>query len=124
MNDSAMQWLTDRASPLGTLACGLRRPDGNFVCHSVEETCPAATVEMILGHFDSIAGAVFTEFPAPSWSTAVRPAGTRPPLIAAREVLGRARDAAESQAGGRLLQPVSSQVEAEDDACNGKADAH
>jgi hypothetical protein len=69
MNDSAMQWLTDRASPPGTLACGLRRPDGNYVCHSVEETCPAETMEKILGQFDSIVGAVFTEPPAPSWST-------------------------------------------------------
>lgn len=69
MSDFALQWLTERASPPGTLACGLRRPDGNFVCHSVEETFPAVTVENILGHFDSVAGAVFTEAPAPCWST-------------------------------------------------------
>jgi len=69
MSDSALQWLTERASQPGTLACGLRRPDGNFVCHSVEETLPAATIENILGHFDSIAGAVFTEASAPCWST-------------------------------------------------------
>jgi len=69
MNDSALPWLTDRASPPGTLACGLRRPDGNFVCHSVEETCPAATIEEILAHFDLLAAAVFTEQPVPDWST-------------------------------------------------------
>jgi len=69
MNDSALQWLTDRASPPGTLACGLRRPDGNFVCHSVEETCPAATIEGILAHFDNLAAAIFTEQPVPDWST-------------------------------------------------------
>jgi hypothetical protein len=69
MNELALQWLTDRASLPGTLACGLRRPDGNFVCHSVEETLPAATIEIILGHFDSIAGAVFAEPLLPFWST-------------------------------------------------------
>jgi hypothetical protein len=69
MSDFALQWLTERASPPGTMACGLRSPDGNFVCHSVEETLPAAIIENILGHFDSIAGAVFTESPAPCWST-------------------------------------------------------
>jgi hypothetical protein len=69
MNDFALQWLTGRASPPGTLACGLRCPDGNFVSHSVEETCPTASIEMILTHFDSIAGTVFAESPAPCWST-------------------------------------------------------
>jgi hypothetical protein len=69
MSDSALQWLTDRASLPGTLACGVRRPDGNCICHSVEETCPAATIEKILGHFDHLAAAVFAEPPAPSWST-------------------------------------------------------
>ena len=69
MSDSALQWLTERASPPGTLACGLRRPDGNFVCHSVDDTCPAPTMENILAHFNSIAQAVFTEAPAPCWST-------------------------------------------------------
>jgi hypothetical protein len=69
MNDSALQWLTDRASPPGTLACALRRPDGYFVSHSVDEICPAPTVEKILGHFDSLAAEVFVEQPAPYWNT-------------------------------------------------------
>ena len=69
MNDSVLQWLTDRASPPGTLACALRRPDGNFVCHSVEETCPATIIEKILDHFDNLAAAVFTESSVPRWST-------------------------------------------------------
>jgi hypothetical protein len=69
MNDPALQWLTDRASPPGMLACGLRRPDGKFVCLSLEESCPMAQIENILGHFDSFCAAMFTEEPAPRWST-------------------------------------------------------
>ena len=61
MSESAMQWLTERASLPGTLACGLRRPDGVFVCHSIEEACPAVTMEKILGHFGSIAEEAFSE---------------------------------------------------------------
>lgn len=69
MNDFALQWLTTCASPPGTLACGLRRPDGNFICHSAESTVPAATVEKILGHFESAAAAVSGDLPTPRWST-------------------------------------------------------
>ena len=69
MSDSALQWLKDGASPPGTLACGLRGPDGVCVCHGVEETFPAANLEGILGHFDSLAADVFAEPPAPRWST-------------------------------------------------------
>lgn len=69
MNDSALQWLTDRAALPGTLACGLRRPDGQLICHSVNEACPAEIVEKILGHFDNLAAAALTESSTPNWST-------------------------------------------------------
>lgn len=69
MNESAQQWLMQRASPPGTLACGLREPNGDCTSHSVDETCPAAAIEQILNYYDSLAAAVFTESPAPSWST-------------------------------------------------------
>jgi hypothetical protein len=69
MNDSAQQWLTERVTTPGTLAAGLRRPDGNCACHSVEDACSAEAIERILGHFDSLAAAVFTGAPAPQWST-------------------------------------------------------
>jgi len=55
MNDPALQWLTEHASQPGTLACGLRRPDGQFICHSVSEAFPAAVIEKILGDFDALA---------------------------------------------------------------------
>jgi hypothetical protein len=69
MNDSALQWLKNRVSAQGTLACGFRRPDGNCICHSLEETCPVAMVEKILGQFDSLGAAVSGELPVPRWST-------------------------------------------------------
>jgi hypothetical protein len=68
MNDPALQWLTERASQPGTLACALRRPDGNFISHSVEPACPATTIESILANFDNLAAAV-AEPIAPLWST-------------------------------------------------------
>ena len=69
MKDPALQWLTDRASPPGMLASGLRRPDGKLICHSVEETCPATKMERILGHFPGLHAAVFTDQLPPRWST-------------------------------------------------------
>ena len=69
MNDSAQQWLTERSAPAGTLAGGLRGPDGNCACHSAEEAWPAGAIEKMLGDFDTLAAAVFTDAPAPQWST-------------------------------------------------------
>ena len=69
MNDTALQWLSERAAPPGTLAGGFRQPDGICACQSAEETYSAAAVEKILGHFDNLAAAVFMEAPAPHWST-------------------------------------------------------
>ena len=69
MNDSALQWLTNCTAPPGTLACGLRQPDGNCLYHSVDKTCPPATIEKILAHFENLAAAAFAELSAPRWST-------------------------------------------------------
>lgn len=69
MNDSALQWLTDHASLPGTLACGLRRPDGQFICHSINEACPAERIEEIFGNFDALAAAASAESSSPNWST-------------------------------------------------------
>lgn len=69
MKDPALQWLTDRASPPGMLACGMCRPDGKFICRSVEETCPAAKLERILAQFPSLREAVFEDKLPPRWST-------------------------------------------------------
>jgi hypothetical protein len=68
MSEPVLQWLTERASQPGTLACALRRPDGNFFSHSVDPACPATTIESILANFDNLAAAV-AEPTAPHWST-------------------------------------------------------
>lgn len=69
MKTPALQWLTERASPAGMLACGLRRPDGKYVCRSGEESCPAARLERILGQYDGLRASVFTDKISPRWST-------------------------------------------------------
>lgn len=61
------QWLTDRATPPGMMACGLRLPDGNFFCRSLDETCPAAKLERLLGRAPIFLAAVATEGIAPRW---------------------------------------------------------
>jgi hypothetical protein len=65
----AEQWLAGRASPPGMLACGVRRPDGKLVCRSLEEICPPGTMEKILGQFDALRAALFSDQLAPRWST-------------------------------------------------------
>ena len=69
MTTSAKSWLTSRAAPPGMLACGLRGPDGKLVCHSVEEICPADKMEKILGQFDGLRAALFSDPFTPRWST-------------------------------------------------------
>jgi hypothetical protein len=69
MNNSPQEWLASRASPPGMLACGLRRPDGKFVCHSLEEICTRRTLERILGQFNSLRAALFSGQLAPKWTT-------------------------------------------------------
>jgi hypothetical protein len=69
MKDPAQQWLVDRASPPGMLGCGLRRPDGKFVCRSVEEICPPAKLEKLLEQFATLRAVVFAGRFSPRWST-------------------------------------------------------
>ena len=69
MKDRLQQWLIDRASPPGMLACGLRRPDGKCICRSVEDAYPAAKMEKILGQFESLRVAVLADQLSPRWST-------------------------------------------------------
>ena len=69
MKDRVQQWLIDRASPPGMLACGLRRPNGKFICRSVEAAYPATQMEKILGQFDSLRAAVVSDNISPRWCT-------------------------------------------------------
>lgn len=67
MKNTVQQWLADRLSPPGMLACGLRRPDGKFACRSVEETCPAVNMEKILAQFEIQRASLFADQLAPRW---------------------------------------------------------
>jgi hypothetical protein len=69
MKDPAQQWLMALAAPAGMLACGLRRPDGKFLCRSAGESCPAAKMERILGSFAGLRASLFSAQIAPRWST-------------------------------------------------------
>lgn len=74
MNDPALQWLTERASPAGTLGCALRRPDGQFIRPSADQICPASIIENILAKFDTLAS-IAGEPTCPQWSTWVFESG-------------------------------------------------
>ena len=51
------------------LACGMRAPDGNMVCHSVEESCTAGSLEHILARYDELRSALFSDDLAARWTT-------------------------------------------------------
>lgn len=69
MNPSPQQWLANRASLPGMLACGVRRPDGGQVSHSREDICPTGKVEQLLNQFENLRSALFAGPAAPRWWT-------------------------------------------------------
>jgi hypothetical protein len=69
MREFNQEWLVRRAAAPGTLACGLRGPDGVARCHSLEEICSVNRMEKILAQFEGIRSAVFSDALAPRWST-------------------------------------------------------
>jgi hypothetical protein len=69
MKKPVQQWLTNRASPPGMLACGLRRPNGELICHSREDTCPTEKMEAILRQFESLRTTLGSDLLAPRWWT-------------------------------------------------------
>jgi len=69
MSKSAQQWLANRASPSGMLACGLRRADGVVICHSREDICPLEKMERILRQFESVRAALVSDQLVPRWWT-------------------------------------------------------
>jgi hypothetical protein len=69
MSKASQEWLANRASPPGMLACGMRGPDGKCVSHSLEEICPKGTLERILGQFDELRAALFSDQLSPAWTT-------------------------------------------------------
>jgi hypothetical protein len=69
MKNTAKQWLTDRASPAGMLACGLRSPDGQTVCRSIEDILPEITMQKLLGQFEQVRATLFAEPLSPRWCT-------------------------------------------------------
>jgi hypothetical protein len=69
VKSAPLEWLTTRASPPGMLACGLRAPGGKLICHSLEETCTKGELEQILGQFDGLRAALFSDQLSPSWVT-------------------------------------------------------
>ena len=69
MKSAASQWLSGHTSVSGLLACGLRQPDGSFICHTNEGALPAASVEQILTLHEALQATVSAADAAPRWST-------------------------------------------------------
>jgi hypothetical protein len=63
------QWLIRRASPPGTVACGLRDPGGKSICHCLDELCPPERLERILGQLESMLASLFPEGSSLRWTT-------------------------------------------------------
>lgn len=69
MNATAQKWLAEQASSFGTLACGLRKPDGKFVCQGIEEFCSVPKMEELLSFFATLHREHVSAKMTPRWST-------------------------------------------------------
>jgi hypothetical protein len=69
MSTNAKKWLADRAAPPGMLAGGMRRPDGNLICQTLDESYPVGKMEKILGQFEGLHAEWSASQPVPRWST-------------------------------------------------------
>jgi hypothetical protein len=69
MSAAAQKWLAGRAAFPGMLACGMRVPSGEFVCHSLDDTFPAVKLERILGQLAAFRLEALDDKLAPRWST-------------------------------------------------------
>lgn len=69
MSGFNQQWLVRRASPAGTLACGLRDPGGKSICHCPDEICPPERMERILNQLEAMQVTLFPDGAGPRWTT-------------------------------------------------------
>lgn len=69
MTTLARDWLIERASPSGMVACGMRRPNGQAISLSHEDGCSPEGVERILQQFEKDRPALLTVSEPPRWWT-------------------------------------------------------
>ena len=48
------EWLPQRVTAAGVLACGLRRPNGRLAVQCADASCPPAAMENLLRQLDSL----------------------------------------------------------------------
>lgn len=69
MKDPVKEWLPQRVSQPGVLACGLRRPNGRLAVQCADASCPPAAMENLLRQLDGARALFATENPPPRWVT-------------------------------------------------------
>lgn len=67
MKDLVKEWLPQRAAVAGTLAAGLRRPNGKLAVQCADASCPPATMENLLRQLESTRPLFANENPPPKW---------------------------------------------------------
>jgi hypothetical protein len=68
MKDPLKEWLGERANTAGIIACGFRRANGKFLCHSNDVACPPDKMERILRLLDGTRPVIAGAGLAPRWS--------------------------------------------------------
>lgn len=71
MKDPVKEWLPQRVTAIGVLACGLRRPNGKLAAQCADASCPPAAMENLLRQLDSSRTLFTGEKTVPRWVTFV-----------------------------------------------------
>ena len=69
MKDPVKEWLPQRVTAAGVLACGLRRPNGRLAVQCADASCPPAAMENLLRQLDSSRTLFPAGSPQPKWVT-------------------------------------------------------
>ena len=69
MKDPVKEWLPQRVSHVGVLACGLRRPNGKLHSQCADASCPPAAMDNLLRQLDGSRVLFTGETAPPKWVT-------------------------------------------------------
>jgi hypothetical protein len=69
MKDPVKEWLPARATHMGVVACGLRRPNGKLHSQGADASCPPAAMDNLLRQLDGSRTLYAQDNPKPRWVT-------------------------------------------------------
>jgi hypothetical protein len=69
VKDPVKEWLPQRVTAAGVLACGLRRPNGKLAAQCADASCPPAAMENLLRQLEGARSLFAAEKQSPRWFT-------------------------------------------------------